>query len=221
MFDILGTLLDEDAGMASVAEQVVGPDEVGSFLSEWNQRHRRALSDVREGRRLYVTAEVLHAEAIGAAARAHGQEVSGERAARLAGFGRVLQPFDEVVAALDALAVDHRLVGLTNAGMTQAFEMSGFAGLRWTTLLSSESVGTFKPDPRMYEHALTTLSLVPSSCLFVAAHPWDLDAAAEHGFRTAYIDRSSSSPSEMDAFRARFDHVETDLDGLARTVTPA
>jgi 2-haloacid dehalogenase len=97
--------------------------------------------------------------------------------------------------------------------------MSGFAGLRWTTLISSESVGTFKPDPRMYEHALTTLSLDPASCLFVAAHPWDLDAAAAHGFRTAYIDRSSNSPSQMDDFGARFDHAESDLAGLARALT--
>jgi 2-haloacid dehalogenase len=219
VFDILGTLLDEDAGMAGVAEQVVSADEVPAFLAEWNRLHQQAFSDVREGRRPYVTSEALHAEAIAAAARAHGRPVTDERAAGLATFGRALSPFSEVAEAFEALARDHRVVGLTNAGLTQAFEMSGFAGLRWTTLISSELVGAFKPDPRMYEFARTRLSLDTESCLFVAAHPWDLDAAAEHGFRTAYVDRSSSSPSEMDDFRARFDHAEPDVAALAVALT--
>lgn len=219
VFDVLGTLLDEDVGMSAVAEEVVGHVGSQTFLDDWRRLHREASSDVREGRRAYATSEVLHAEAIAAAAQLHGAPLASGRAAELATFGRRLTPFGEVPAALDALAVDHRLVGLTNAGLTQAFEMSGFAGMRWTTLISSESVQTFKPDPRMYEHALVSLGLDPQACLFVAAHPWDLDAAAEHGFRTAYVDRSSSSPEEMDDFRRRFDLAEPDLGALVAALS--
>lgn len=61
--------------------------------------------------------------------------------------------------ALEALASRHPLPALTNAGSAQAFAMFGHAGLRWTTLLSEEAVQAYKPDPRMYQHALASLDL--------------------------------------------------------------
>ncbi len=55
----------------------------------------------------------------------------------------------------------------------------------------------------MYQHALAALDLDPGTCVFVAAHRWDLDAASEHGFRTAYLDRcGDGEPSSYD-FTAR------------------
>ena len=140
---------------------------------------------------------------------------------RLATSGRRLAPFAEVLEALDRLASSYALVALTNAGTAQAFAMSRFAGLRWTTLVSGETVQAYKPDPRMYEHLLRVLELDPEECVFVAAHPWDLDAAARHGFRTAYVDRAASSAAEMAAYAQRFDHVAPDLAALAELLPQA
>jgi 2-haloacid dehalogenase len=134
---------------------------------------------------------------------------------RLATSGRRLDPFPEVVSTLDELSRSVALVALTNAGTAQAFAMSAHAGLRWTTLVSGETVQAFKPDPRMYRYALTTLELAPAECLFVAAHPWDLDAAAAHGLRTGYLDRAGSTPEQLAEFARRFDLVAPDLAGLA------
>jgi 2-haloacid dehalogenase len=218
VFDVLGSLLDEDAGMLAAAADLVGPDEAGPFAATWSRHVADAMSNVRAGRRSYAVSESIHAEGISAAAARHGVSATDTQVQDAARFGRRLEPFAEVPAALDRLARDHRLVALTNAGVAQAFEMSGHAGLRWTTLLSGETVGAYKPDPRMYEHAITALGLDAGACLFVAAHPWDLDAAAEHGFRTAYVDRSASSPTEMDRYRRRFDHAEPDLAALSTTL---
>ncbi|WP_159085779.1 haloacid dehalogenase type II [Aeromicrobium chenweiae] len=215
IFDVLGTLLDEDAGLLAAATELAGPEHAAAFASSWQQAHAAALTNVRDGARPYVSYEALHAEAVGAAAAETGLPVTTAQGQAASRFGHHLEPFDDVVAGLDELARDHRLVGLTNAGTAQAFAMSGHAGLRWTTLVSSETVGAFKPDPRMYAHARTSLALDPGSCLFVAAHPWDLDAAAAHGFRTAYVDRSASTSTEMDAYGRRFDHAVAGVGGLA------
>jgi 2-haloacid dehalogenase len=218
VFDVLGSLLDEDAGMLAASAGIVGADDAAAFAATWSQHVADAMSDVREGRRSYAVSEAIHADAVAAAAAHHGASVTNDQSTAAARFGRRLEPFAEVPGALERLALDHRLVALTNAGVTQAFEMSGHAGLRWTTLLSGETVGAYKPDPRMYEHAITALGLDPAACLFVAAHPWDLDAAAAAGFRTAYVDRAASSAQEMDEHRQRFDHVEPDLAALATTL---
>ena len=213
VFDVLGTLLDEDAGQLASAADTIGAD-ASAFVEQWQEVFHRGVEAVQEGRRPYAASEVLHAEAVAAVAAERGEELTAAQVERLATFGRRLEPFPEVVGALERLASSYALVALTNAGTAQAFAMSRFAGLRWTTLISGETVGAFKPDRRMYEHALRVLDLEPGECVFVAAHPWDLDAAATHGFRTAYVDRAHSSPSELAAYAQRFDHVAPDLAAL-------
>jgi len=49
--------------------------------------------------------------------------------------------------------------------------------------------------------ALDRLALDPHRTLIVAAHPWDLRAAATHGLGTAYIQRAGESgPQPSDKF---------------------
>jgi 2-haloacid dehalogenase len=212
VFDVLGTLLDEDAGQLAAAVDTVGAP--AAFVERWQEIFHDAVTAVQEGRRPYAASEVLSAEAVRDAAAERGEALTGPQVEWLATSGRRLDPFSEVVETLDRLAPSYALVALTNAGTAQAFAMSRFAGLRWTTLVSGETVRAYKPDPRMYEHVVRALELEPGKCVFVAAHPWDLDAAAEHGFRTGYVDRSHSSPSELAAYADRFDHVAADLAAL-------
>lgn len=77
-------------------------------------------------------------------------------------------------------------------------------------------VHAFKSDP-VAEHrfALDRLALDPRRTLMVAAHPWDLRAAAAHGLRTAYIERAGEGapePSET------FDLTVPDLAALAASL---
>ena len=213
VFDVLGTLLDEDAGQLAAAADTIG-EGAEAFVDQWQEVFHDAVLAVREGRRPYAAAEVLSAEAVTAVATERGEELTDAQVAWLVTSGRRLDPFPEVVGVLDRLASSYALVALTNAGTAQAFAMSRSAGVRWTTLVSGETVRAYKPDPRMYEHVLQALELEPEECVFIAAHPWDLDAAAHHGFRTGYVDRAHSSPAELAAYEQRFDHVAADLAGL-------
>lgn len=206
VFDVLGTLLDEDAGQLRAVQEVLGAEAAEEFTGRWQGVFATALDDVRAGRRQYAIAEDLYAEAL--------DEVGGGPA-ELVTFGRRLDPFPDVPAAFERLAARFSLVALTNAGAAQAFAMSAHAALRWTALLSGQQVPGYKPDPRVYRFGLEFLGLDPARVLFVAAHPWDLDGAAEQGYRTAYVDRESSSAAVLDGFARRFDVAAADLGDLA------
>ena len=62
-------------------------------------------------------------------------------------------------------------------------------------------VHAYKPDPAAHQLALDRLALDPRRTIMVAAHPWDLRAAAAHGLRTAYVQRAGeSAPAPSDTF---------------------
>ena len=45
----------------------------------------------------------------------------------------------------------------------------------------------------------------------VAAHLWDLRAAAEHGMKTVYVPRITDDPEDRDHVRSKADGGEVDL----------
>jgi 2-haloacid dehalogenase len=78
-----------------------------------------------------------------------------------------------------------------------------------------EMVHAYKRDPAVYRFALDRLALDPRRTLMVAAHPWDLRAAAGHGLRTAYIERAGEgAPEPSDTF----DLTVPDLAALAASL---
>jgi len=211
VFDVLGTLLDEDGAQLRAAEEVHG-DAAAAAVERWQQEFHDRVGEVQAGRRAYASSEELHREAL-AAVPTHG--ATAEQLERLATFGRRLDPFPEVPGAMARLAQRHALVALTNAGTVQTFSMSAHAGLRWTAAISGQTVQAYKPADAMYGYAVEALALDPARCLFVAAHPWDLDAATRHGFRTGYVDRVGSSATALAEFGERFDAAVPDLAALA------
>jgi putative hydrolase of the HAD superfamily len=53
----------------------------------------------------------------------------------------------------------------------------------------SGELGLRKPDPRMYDHALRTMGVRPSECVFIDDSPERVDAAAELGIASILFNR--------------------------------
>jgi 2-haloacid dehalogenase len=62
-------------------------------------------------------------------------------------------------------------------------------------LISVESVGVFKPSPRVYDLVTRQFGVPSREVLFVSSNGWDAAAAAGFGFRTIWINRMNA-PAE-------------------------
>ena len=57
-------------------------------------------------------------------------------------------------------------------------------------VLSVESVGVFKPDPRVYRLATDRFGMPAAQMAFVSSNPWDAFGAGAFGFRVFWINRA-------------------------------
>ena len=130
--------------------------------------------------------------------------------------GHRLKPWPDAVLALEELRESFTVVALSNADLAQLVDMFGEGRLAWHGVLSAESVKTYKPDPSVYRLALDTLGREAQRTLMVAAHPWDLRAAAGQGMRTAFVSRAGEGvPAPHD----RFDVYAESLTDLSEQLT--
>ncbi|WP_233459965.1 hypothetical protein [Microbacterium resistens] len=75
--------------------------------------------------------------------------------------------------------------------------------------LSAEDVRVYKPNAEIYRLALATASPGSAPPYMVAAHVWDLCAAASTGLRTAYVPHlGGEPPAPEDAFDLLADSLE-------------
>lgn len=95
--------------------------------------------------------------------------------------------------------------GLRNSGIRDAFD----------AVLSTDDIGTFKPDPRAYRLAADVLGVAPAETLFVAFAGWDAAGAKWFGYPTFWLNRLAAPEEELGA---TFDGTGTTLADLLRYV---
>jgi 2-haloacid dehalogenase len=195
VFDVLGTLVDQTGSMERQVAAMAGID--GGAAAEVARRWLRHVADqeraIVEGRRAFTPSHELDGEALDLLVR-EGLLLP-DAAGQLADASEWLQPWPDTVAGLDLLAADVTVLGLSNASRRVLAGISGNAGLRWHQVLSSEDARTYKPDPAIYELAKNSTPTGSGAPFMVAAHAWDLRAAAAAGMRTAYVPRSDGDPA--------------------------
>ncbi|WP_017593875.1 haloacid dehalogenase type II [Nocardiopsis potens] len=210
VFDVLGTLVDEPAGIrAGIRALDPPPDGPGTerLLSLWQRHVDREQRRILDGERPYRAGGAIDLEAarlVADAAGARGPAAAEE----LARSARTPPPWPDAAAGLARLAEHFPLIGLSNASRTALLEINARAGLRWHLALSAEDARTYKPDPAVYRLAVEASGRPPERLLMVAAHAWDLRAAQRLGLRTAYVARPVGDPP------APSDRFDLHTDGL-------
>lgn len=191
VFDVNETLSDM-APMAQRFTEVGAPASLASLWFAWLLRDGFALTaagsnpDFAEvgAETLRVLLEPLHLD------------IPVEQAVHRIMTGMTeLQLHTDVIDAVRMLAKNgHRLITLSNGATTLAERLFADAGIRehFEKLLSVADAPLWKPAPSSYAFAARRCGVQMEEMLLVAAHPWDINGAAEAGLRTCWVNREKT-----------------------------
>jgi 2-haloacid dehalogenase len=177
LFDLLTGLLDSWTLWNSVA----GSESAG-------RRWRAAYLGLTYGCGSYEPYEVLVARA----ARQSG--LPEQLAETLALRWNELQPWSGAEALLAQLSKSHRLGIVTNCSEALGQAAAARLGTRFDVVVTAETAGYYKPDPRPYQRALSALELPAQRVLFVAGSGFDLIGTARVGLDTYWHNRVGLMP---------------------------
>lgn len=208
VFDAYGTLLNVHAAMAKHASRL-GPDWQ-SMSTEWRAKQIE-YTWVRSLAGQHRDFWTLTREALDFVARRHGITDSALLTDVLSAY-RSLDAYPEVPALLASLrdrGIPRAILSNGEPGMlADAVRSAGIADLL-DDVLSVESVGVFKPDPRVYRLVTDRFALPPDAIDFYSSNPWDAFGALCFGFRVFWVNRGGQ-PDEY-GLRGRV----TELQSLA------
>jgi 2-haloacid dehalogenase len=189
VFDAYGTLFDVHAPLRKLAP------EIGEKAEEISRLWRQKQLEYTWLRSLMgVHADFWHVtgEALDYALDVHGVTEAGLKDEIMALYLK-LDPYPEVVAALEAVKARGKLTAILSNGspamLDSAVRHAGIDKL-FNFVLSVEDVGIYKPSRRVYRHAMQKLQIhdAPAVC-FVSANSWDAQGAATFGYQAVRVDR--------------------------------
>lgn len=218
-FDVFGTLVDWRTSVARDVRAAGLDVDPEAFADAWRAKYVPSMQRVERGAVPWEKLDVLHRQSLDELLHEHGIDLDEDERADLNLTWHRLDPWPDVVPALERLRRRFVLVPLSNGNVRLQVDLARYAGLTWDAVLGAEIVRAYKPDPRTYRSVSELLDVEPENVMLVAAHPTDLREAAKQGLRTAYIERPQehgpirpvTSPEE----RAEFDLAAADLLELA------
>jgi 2-haloacid dehalogenase len=222
LFDTMGTVVDIDGSIQDRLTAILahhGWSDVDRIGRLWDRNIRTAMDEINDGYAEWKSHRTLRRNALEFLIKT--DELPGLTAAErddLVNVVGTLRAWSDSVRTLAALGSRMRIVALSNADLAELSMLSKNAGLGWHAVISAQLVHAYKPHESVYQSALDLLQLDAEHTMMVAAHRWDLRAAARLGMRTAYIARpGAEAPSRDDHFTVE----ATDLAALAARLLPS
>ncbi len=216
-FDAYGTLFDIHAPMARLAGEI-GPN--AALVSElWRQKQLQ-YTWLRSLMRDYADFWQVTCDALDYTLAAHGIE-NAELRDNLLALYRDLDAYDDAAPTLSALRERGIATAILSNGspdmLRQAVAHAGLSDLL-DHVLSVDSVGIYKPDPRTYQLAVDAFALPPGEIGFVSANGWDVAGAAHFGLAVCHLNRFAQPAEHLPAKPLT---VINSLSGFADLLAPA
>lgn len=216
-FDVYGTLVDP-SGMVAHLRTHTG-DDAETISALWRQKQveyafRRGLM------RQYADFGVCTRQALDFAFRSVGRTLDADTADALLQAYQRLPAFDDAVRALAALKPHYRLFAFSNGTPETVERVLHNAGLRdyLEGIVSVHEMGTFKPDPAVYEHARQATGAGDDPLWLVSGNPWDVIGARSAGLEAAWVQRDPGTV--FDPWGIEPSLVVQDLTEMAEGVMP-
>ena len=196
-FDCYGTLIDWEAGIAAVLSRWARSRRLSldeeALLAAFS-RHEAAV-EAAHPRDLYPAILARSMRDLG---RELGAEVSEQDARTLARSVPSWPAFPDSRDALSALGERYKLIILSNVDRDSFAGSNRRLGARFTSILTAQDVGSYKPSPRSFEALAAEASRlgIPEGRLLHVAQSLFHDhvPAKKAGLPTAWINRRHDRP---------------------------
>lgn len=223
LFDTFGTTVDWLSSMTVHGERLGAEKGINAdwqgLAEAWRSQYQPAIKPVREGKRPWTGFDTLHREQLDKIIGNFGQAkrlTSGDRDLLTHGW-HYLDPWPDVVPALQHLKHEYILGPLSNGTTRQLIDLARWGHLPWDVVFGADLFRTYKPDKKLYLGAAGFLGIEPAEILMVAAHNQDLEAAKSNGLKTCFVRRPTEDPKPT----GTYDYVVDDFKHLASLVNAA
>lgn len=193
-FDVFGTLVDWRGGVAREAGHVLAP--LGhtldwfAFADAWRGEYQTAMEPVRSGKSPFIRLDVIHRQNLDRILPRFGLDTLDEDTRdALNRAWHKLDAWPDVPEALARLRAQFLLAPVSNGDIALMVDLARRNGFIWDAILGAAIAKDYKPKPQVYLASAEAFDLKPEACMMVAAHSYDLKAAASLGLRTAHIAR--------------------------------
>jgi len=195
VFDAYGTLFDPFS-VRALAEQLF-PGQ-GAALSQLWRSKQLEYSWLRTLMGRYDNFWKITEDALVFSCRSLGLSYSEPHRRQLMEVYFSLPAFPEVKPALEQLsALPCSILSNGTPEMLAAVVAANGMAHLFAYVFSVDSLPIYKPRPEVYQHALDHLGLPREAIGFVSSNFWDISGAANFGFQTFWLNRSSTVPDEL------------------------
>jgi 2-haloacid dehalogenase len=196
-FDCYGTLIDWETGIAGVLAPWAHNNGLDltdeALLTAYSTHEAQAEADHPADRYPLILARSLRE-----LGRELGVPVTDEDANRLGASAPDWPAFPDSPGALQALAQRYQLIILSNVDRASFAASNRRLGVSFTSILTAEDIGSYKPSPRNFEALLAEvnrLGIGPGRLLHVAQSLFhDHVPAKSFGLPTVWINRRHDRP---------------------------
>jgi 2-haloacid dehalogenase len=220
-FDVFGTMVDWRGGIARETRALLEPLghrlDWTAFADAWRAEYQPAMEEVRSGQRPFERLDVLHRRMLDRVRPRFALESLDEgMLAQLVHAWHRLDAWEDVKRAFPRLQRRFLMAPVSNGNIALMVDLARRNDLRWDAILGGEVARDYKPKPRVYLSACEAFALEPAQCMMVAAHSYDLQAAAAVGLRTAHAARPAESPQAEQGPKVPVDVAARDFEHLAQ-----
>lgn len=190
------------------------------FVEIWVNAYSKNMKNISEGKSLFATVDELNKNALNITLEKYSiynKCTEFERDQIWIVWHRI-EPWPDSVSGINKIKEQFKTGTLSNGNIQLLEDLSKNVKLEWDIILSGELVRCYKPNPLVYQYATKELKLKPSEILLVASHKYDLEAAKQCGYKTAYIFRPlefKTVTNEQIPRKNEFDFVIEGIDDLA------
>jgi 2-haloalkanoic acid dehalogenase type II len=196
-FDCYGTLIHWEAGIAAVLRRWADAHDVGATDEELLTAYstHEAQAELAYPSDLYPVILARSMRALGAEL---GVPVGDEEADDLGSSVPDWPAFDDSAEALERLSRRYALIILSNVDRASFAASNERLGVRFTSIVTAEDVGSYKPSPRNFEalgREIDRLGISRGRLLHVAQSLFhDHVPAKAFGLPTVWINRRHADP---------------------------